>query len=391
MGLAGIITVTRVFIALIAGAIFGVDQYFLYLYRNYDEIVFHWRFYSQVTIAGLFFLLVIISECVYRISRYNERSDYLDGGWGGEPPKTKRSCAKRFWTFFRFLCALILVAGTGTWVVPAWLDKQRILFSIPVGRNTPEAAAYRTGSKDRDWVNPFNIFDCPTWVDGQPLTYLCRLDQQILYCSAGVACIAFVEAFLTLIVESRRRHVNYSHQPYVMSPPAPGTGPNAYTTITAGHVVPMENLNTNKAVTKKEEPKSIFRSLKEHIRRDDAYDVESNNNYGSSGYNPTSTYAVEAQHVGHGYTDRSLPPLPVRPTNETEEERRRYEEEEEVRSDSAMIPKSHPVIADPVPTGTNLFLNEDQLQQQQLAYAQAAGGSSQSPYHAADVKRADGY
>ncbi|KAG0286903.1 hypothetical protein BGZ96_009084 [Linnemannia gamsii] len=394
MALAGFNTFLRVIIGLIAGAIFGIDQYFLYLYRNNDTLVYHWRFYSQIAISGLFFLLVVISEIVYRISRYNDRSNYVDGGWGGEPLKTKRSCLSQFWTIFRFVCAMILVAGTGGWVIPAWWDKQRLMFNIPVGRNTPEAAAYRTGPKSHDWVNPNNIFDCPSWRDGDLVTNLCKFDQQVLYTSAGVAAFAFFEAILTVIIQSRRRRVNYINQPYVMDSYAPGTGPNAYNTLTAGHVVPMDNLNTNKAVTKEEEgePKSIFRSLKEHIRRDEVYDVESNNNYGSSGYNPNSTYAVEARHVGHEYTDRSLPPLPARPTNETEEERcRREEEEEEVRSDSAMIPKSLPMIAGPVPTGTNPFLNEDQLQQQQLAYAQAAGGSSQSPYHAADVKRADGY
>ncbi|KAG9065544.1 hypothetical protein KI688_001832 [Linnemannia hyalina] len=392
MTLAGFITFTRVLIGLIAVAVFGLDQYFLRIYRNNDQVVFHWRFYSQIGISGVLFLFVSISEVVYRISRYNNRSDYLDGGWGGEAPKVKRGCGKRFLIIFRFIWAMVFAAGITAWVVPVWLNNQRIMFSIPVGRNTPEADAYRTNHKNGDWINPNNIFDCPAWKDGEPLTYLCKFDEQALYCSAGLAFFAFVEGVLTLIVESRRRRrrVDYHHQPYTMSP-APGAGPNPYITANAGHVVPMDTLNNTKAITE-EEPKSIFRSLKEHIRRDEIYDNENHNNYGSSGYNPNSTYVVEAHHVGHEYTDRSLPPLPARPTTE-EERHRREEEEEEVRSDSAMIPKVAPVVPvdGPVPTGTNPFLNEDQSQQQQLAYAQAAGRSSQSPYHAADIKRADGY
>lgn len=389
MALAGFITFIRVLVGLLAVAVFGVDQYFLYLYRNHDQVVFHWRFYSQISISGALFFFVIISETAYRITRYNDRSDYLDGGWGGEAPKAKQGCGKRFWTIFRFILAMVLSAGILAWVVPAWMDKQRIMFTIPVGRNTPEADAYRTGRKSGNWINPYNIFDCPAWKNDEPLTYLCKLDEQALYCSAILACIAFVEGLLTLVIDSRRRRrVDYHPQHYTMSP-APSAGPNPYTTVTAGHVVPMDTLNKTKAVTE-EEPKSIFRSLKEH-RRDEVYDNESLNNYGSSGYNPNSTYVVEARHVGHDYTDRSLPPLPARPT--TEEERRRREDEEEVRSDSAMIPKSVPVVPvdGPVPIGTNPFLNEDQLQQQQLVYSQATGGSSQSPYHAADIKRADGY
>ncbi|KAF9156858.1 hypothetical protein BG015_000036 [Linnemannia schmuckeri] len=391
MALAGFITFIRILVGIAALAVFGVNQYFLYLYRNHNQVVFHWRFYSEISISGALFFVVIISETAYRIARYNDRSEYLDGGWGGEAPKAKRGCGRHFWTIFRFIWAMIFVGGILSWVVPAWMDKQRIMFTIPVGRDTPEADAYRTGRKKQNWLNPRDIFDCPAWINDQPLTYLCKLDEQALYCSALLACLAFIEGLLTLIIESRRRRVNYHHQPYNMGPIS-GTDPNPYTTLTAGHVVPMDKSKENKAVTKKEEqqPKSIFRSLKEHIRRDEDYDVE--NNYGSSGYNPNSTYVVEARHVGHEYTDRSLPPLPARPTTE-EERHRREEEEEEVRSDSAMIPKSTPVVPVDglVPTGTNPFLNEDQLQQQQLAYAQAAGSSSQSPYHATDVKRADGY
>ncbi|KAG0068770.1 hypothetical protein BGZ89_004095 [Linnemannia elongata] len=391
MALAGFITFTRVLVGILALAVFGVDQYFLYLYRNYDQVVFHWRFYSEVSISGALFFFVIISEVAYRITRYNDRSDYLDGGWGGETSKAKQGRGKRLWTIFRFILSMLLTAGILVWVVPAWMDKQRIMFTIPVGRNTPEADAYRTGRKNGDWINPFNILDCPAWKNNEPLTYLCKLDEQALYCSAVLACIAFIEGLLTLVIDSRRRRrVDYHHQPYTMSP-APGTGPNPYTTVAAGHVVPMDILNNTKTVTE-EQPKSIFRSLKEHIRRDEVYENESHNNYGSSSYNPNSTYVIEARHVGHEYTDRSLPPLPVRPTTE-EEGRRREEEEEEARSDSAMIPKSVLVVPvdGTVPTGTNPFLNEDQLQQQQLAYSQAASGSSEGPHHAADIKRADGY
>ncbi|KAF8947309.1 hypothetical protein BGZ47_009606 [Haplosporangium gracile] len=391
MALAGFITFMRILVGIVALAVFGICQYFLYLYRNHDQVVFHWRFYSEISISGVLFFFVIISETAYRIARYNNRSEYLDGEWGGEAPKVKRGCGGCFWTIFRFVWAMVFAGGILAWVIPAWMDKQRIMFTIPVGRNTPEADAYRTGHKKEDWINPRDIFDCPAWENDQPLTYLCKLDQQALYCSGILACIAFVEGLLTLIIESRRRRVNYRHQPYNMEPVS-GAGPNPYTTVTAGHVVPMDNLNENKAVTKEEEQqsKSIFRSLKEHIRRDEAYDVE--NKYGSSGYNSNSTYVVEAYHVGHEYADRSLPPLPARPTTE-EERHRREEEEEEVRSDSAMIPKSIPVVPvdGSIPTGPNPFLNEDQLQQQQLSYAQATGSSSQSPYHAADVKRVDGY
>ncbi|KAF9135692.1 hypothetical protein BGW39_001091 [Mortierella sp. 14UC] len=373
MALAGFNTFIRVLVALFAAAVFGVDQYFLYLYRNYDQVVFHWRFYSQVSISGFVFLFVIASECTYRISRYNARDDYYNQ-YGNSGEKSKRCCGGHFWSIFRFIWAMIFAAGILAWVVPAWMDKERIMFTIPVGRNSVEANAYRTGRKDSEWVNPFNIFDCPIWKDDEPLTYLCKLDQQVMYASAILACLLIIEGFFTVIIDTRRRHiVRYDQQPYII----PATGPSAYTTATAGHFVPMENLNKTAHVAPTEDSpkqKSIFRSLKEHVRREDVHDVESN--YGSSGYNPQSIYVIEARHVSYD-ADRSLPPLPARPTTATTEE-----EDEEVRSDSAMIPKAVPA------PGPNPFLTEDQLRQQQLAFSQASG-SSQSPY-TADIKRADG-
>ncbi|KAK3845383.1 MAG: hypothetical protein J3R72DRAFT_436613 [Linnemannia gamsii] len=379
MAFAGFITFIRVLVALLAAAVFGVDQYFLYLYRNYDQVVFHWRFYSQVSISGIVFLFVIISEVVYRISRYNDRDEYYHQY--GNSGKSKRSCAHHFWSIFRFIWAMIFAAGILAWVVPAWMDNQRIMFTIPVGRNSPEADAYRIGRKGKDWVNPVNIFDCPTWKDGEPLTYLCKLDEQVLYASAALACLLAIEGFFTIIIDSRRRNVvPYDQQPYIV----PATGPQTYTTATAGHVVPMETLNTTQhvpapAADESPKQKSIFRSLKEHIRRDEVYDVESN--YGSSGYNPRTTYVTEAHHVGYD-ANRSLPALPARPTTTNEEE------DEEVRSDSAMIPKSVPAPPIGGAPGPNPFLTDDQVRQQQLAYSQGSG-SSQSPY-AADIKSADG-
>ncbi|KAF9902989.1 hypothetical protein EC991_004323 [Linnemannia zychae] len=372
MALAGFITIIRILIALAAAAVFAVDQYFLYLYRNYDQVVFHWHFYSQVSISGAVFLLVIASETAYRISRYNARDDYYNqyGNSGGKP----KSCTcGHFWSIFRFIWAMIFAAGILAWVVPVWMDKKRIMFTIPVSRNSVEANAYRTGRRGGDWINPLNIFDCPEWKDGEPLTYLCKFDQQVMYVSAALAFLLVIEGFFTIIIDTRHRHiVRYNQKSYV----APTTDPNAYTAINPSHAVPMEDLSKTAHVAPTEEsPKqtSIFRTLKEHIHREEDHDVESN--YGNSGYNPRSNIS-EARHVGYD-VDRSLPPLPAQPTTGTTEE-----EEEEIRSDSAIIPKPVPV------PGPNPFLTGDQILQQQLAFSQASG-SSQSPYPA-DIKRADG-
>ncbi|KAF9920947.1 hypothetical protein FBU30_009074 [Linnemannia zychae] len=345
MALAGLNTFIRVLIVLLAGAIFALDQYFLYLYRKYDQVVFHWRFYSHIIISGVIVLFVIISEFVYRASRHR-RHDYYDNS-------KKRWCGGHFWSIFRFIWAILLAGGILAWAVPVWLDKQRVMFTLPVGRNTPEAQAYLTNDDNDDrWINPYNIFDCPPWKDGEPLTYICKFDEQALYASFGLAALLIIEGFLTISIETcahgYRKSYNITPDPYVAT----------------SHVVPMETLNKSQHAPEPEEvpkQKGIFRSLKDHIRRDEDYDVE--NNYSS------------AHHVGKNHdANRSLPALPVQPE----------EEDVEIRSDSAMISSSI-LISSP---GPNPFLGEDHMYQQQLAYAQA-GESSQNPYPV-DVKRADG-
>ncbi|KAG0212514.1 hypothetical protein BGX33_003502 [Mortierella sp. NVP41] len=378
MALSAFISVLRVLIILLSAAVFGINQYFLNLWRNNDHLVFHWRLYAQIAIAGIVFLVMLASEIHFRFKNNRRRAhEDFQSQYGKveELVPKKRSGCQHFWIIARFVWVWIFAAGILAYVVPNVIDRQRIFFEIPVSRDSPEAQAYKTGRKSPEWRPPKDLFSCQSWVWDQPMTYLCKLDEQCMMVALAVSFLCVIEGLATLFNDYLTRdYVHFSH--YKAAAPGYPTdfSSNAHT-YTAGHVIPLEPIKNEE-----EEPKqkSIFRTLKQHIRRDEVYDQE------QQGYNPHSTYSAEARHVSSPYaftSDRSLPPLPARPD----------EDEEEVRSDSAMLQK--PAVPVPVPTGhgPNPFLNEDQQRQQQLAYAQA-GGSSQTPFHyPADVKRSDGF
>ncbi|KAF9423736.1 hypothetical protein BGZ94_008199 [Podila epigama] len=194
---------------------FSLDMYLLKIRRQNLTVVVHWRFIVQTAITGTFFLWTLITEIDDHIERRKRKRAIRDGSFMTKSKyrqRSYRSCSS-IWNIFRFLVYLILCAGLIRLSVETMVRSYRTVFTLPYDRNSPEADGlnwnwYR-GYKDWNSVdevyNPRDLYNC----DGynfdwdMPLTTLCNLDQTTLSAACLIGLFALIEAFMTVIHDTR--------------------------------------------------------------------------------------------------------------------------------------------------------------------------------------------
>ncbi|KAG0246438.1 hypothetical protein B0O80DRAFT_421731 [Mortierella sp. GBAus27b] len=202
MGLATFNSVLRWIIALSSGGAFGLDMWFVYIRRNYEGVVFTWQYYVQTSLAGVLFLIIVLSEGSHQIDRRRRRQQLIhqqpeqlqmqpQGPHGPYlppvpivTPSTTHRRRNMFWSAFRFLTVWLICACLLDITVKAILKQDRFAYY--------------------DISNPRNLYACPRDWDSVQAP-LCQFNQQAIHLSTLAAGLAIFEAILTAVLQNRTR------------------------------------------------------------------------------------------------------------------------------------------------------------------------------------------
>ncbi|KAF9944972.1 hypothetical protein BGZ65_011350, partial [Modicella reniformis] len=231
MVVATIITVLRCLIGFSTLVAFGLDMFFLYVHKNYKDVVVNWEFYNETVIVGVLFLVIVFSEASYRVrnrrlqqrqsqAAYQDQQQQAEVGHHASylPPGSasnhhhnvaQRSSSDTFWSVFRFLFVWLLSAGILNVTVKALIKRNRFVFQIPFPRDSSEAAAINWDFGIHD---PRDLFNCPE-TNSDLKSNLCPFNQQVVSVASAAALLAIFEAIFTALLQNPyRRMINVQPQ-----------------------------------------------------------------------------------------------------------------------------------------------------------------------------------
>ncbi|KAI1313858.1 hypothetical protein EDD11_002459 [Mortierella claussenii] len=249
MALSKSIAVVRYLLLFICLVTLGFQFYFVYVYIHNNQVFFTWKFYASTGIMGALFLVVLLTEIVYRISHVRRRKQQqrfqqdfehhapyllppnttatqrepataaLAGDEPSQPPPplappsfpphahqapiptilppdayARPSGWSTFWSIMRFIVVWLLAAAILNITIQVFQRQERTVFALPFPREDSHLS-------QND--NPNNLFRCGTIQLPDLLTTLCLFDQLVmLFCSVA-ACLAIIEGLLTVILQNR--------------------------------------------------------------------------------------------------------------------------------------------------------------------------------------------
>lgn len=224
MFLAKLVIAFRALSAFLALVTFGIDAYFIKLYRDYQNLVFSWRFYVQTGVTGIltfYFIASLISFCVHR--RQLKRMTYFK----------PRSSFHSMISLFEMLVVIGLSGGLLYVTVPALTGRNRTAFLVPFNRDSPQDDSINGDYRKYD---PMNLYQCPennnnsrdlTIPFDSELSYLCSFDRSVMSAACGVGGIAIIAAILGLI--------------YNLTPPPQAQWANNYGEFDHPEPIPLVN------------------------------------------------------------------------------------------------------------------------------------------------------
>ncbi|KAF9179438.1 hypothetical protein BGZ51_006921 [Haplosporangium sp. Z 767] len=237
-----ITTMRYIILSLCIGA-FGFDMYFVHVYILHHTVVFTWKFAAQTSAVGVLALIMILSEIFYRIQVYRrnyrerhfrhdfgEHNPYLESHIAQEATTTTTAAAAtstpmapisathdnkrapkirvsrsryvRFWSVMRFLAVWCVCAGIFRVTVSSFRYQNRQVFEVPFERTSDMMDDFWNRQRHSGY-DPRDLYNCPDvdW-DYLPST-LCHFDQLVMTLAAAAGLLAVIEAVMTLVFENR--------------------------------------------------------------------------------------------------------------------------------------------------------------------------------------------